>query len=227
MSKADILNSLISSGEIYRGRQLAPPAGLIDSGFAPLNQLLGGGFPEFGVCKLQSRPGSGEIRLLLPYIKHRVNNSQPAILINPPGQPHPDFWQSQQLAAPKLLCLNIPNKQDVLWSTQECLQSGCCPVVLVWNCQLSTGECKRLQLAAHKGNSTLWLCGDTAQTSLPWSLSLSVEPRPCGIAVLITKRKGGWPAGPIELNWQTHWPELTTAPSHITNPPASKTRQQL
>ncbi|UTF60515.1 hypothetical protein [Gilvimarinus sp. DA14] len=210
MTRVDILKTLENSGSIHRGCQLTPPAPCVDSGFTELNQVLGGGFPQFGVCKLRSQPGSGEVRLLMPYIKNRVSNSAPLVLINPPGPPQPDFWQAQELSAPKLLSLSIPHKRDLLWSIQECLQSGCCPTLLVWNCSLSSSECKRLQLAAYKGTSTLWLCGDNAQASVPLTLSLSAEPRANGISVMINKRKGGWPAGPIDLTWQAQWPDLCT-----------------
>lgn len=211
MTPDSIISTLTRQGHIRQGHQLVPPAPGIDSGYPALNRLLGGGLPAYGVCQLKATTGIGEIRLLLPYLTHRAVDSSLVVLINPPGCPQADFWRKYGPVPAKVLSLMISDRRDLLWCLQQCLQSGCCNAVLVWDCEIETRHCKQLQHAAYAGNSSLWLCGEQTLSSIPLTLSLRASPLIKGIRVWVTKRKGGWPAGPVDIKWQDRWPEFYPA----------------
>lgn len=201
------IDQLLKSRLIHRGRDLAPPGTLQPSGFTPLDQLLGGGLPRVGVCRIRSTPGIGELRLLLPCLLSET--AKLSVFISPPGSTYPDFWQAREVAAEQLLSIETQSVPQKLWAARECLQSGCCNAVILWQEAIRLSDVKRLQLAAAKGQSCLWIMQAQPTTlSLPLTLSLRLQARAKGLEVSITKRKGGWPAGPVCIGWQQLWPDL-------------------
>ena len=205
-----------------------PPSATHSSGFSLLDEALGGGFPGHGVNRLQSAVGIGELRLLLPGLTIHDQTARLLVLINPPGQPYPDFWQKAGMNLDNILSLHPVLPQHGLWSAEQCLKSGCCHTVLLWQTVISVSEVKRLQLAANQGQCCLWLLQPCSLTSpsLPVNLSLVVEPHPQGIDVFITKRKGGWPAGPLHLDWRDRWPGLVVKPASSNVQPLTQSQPQ-
>ncbi|WP_339900324.1 translesion DNA synthesis-associated protein ImuA [uncultured Gilvimarinus sp.] len=205
------IEQLLRERRIYRGGQLSPPAAVRSSGFAELDNALGGGLPTSGVCRLQSDTGIGELRLLMPYL--RQDSRKLIVLINPPGSLCADFWVNAGFSSEQLYAVRTDHKQ-ALWCAGQCLQSGCCLAVLIWQQDLAVADVKRLQLACDKGPCALWLLQGYSRhaPSLPLTLSMSLAPAPSGLQVSVTKRKGGWPTGPILLDWRQHWPELVLEP---------------
>ncbi|MDO3386335.1 translesion DNA synthesis-associated protein ImuA [Gilvimarinus sp. SDUM040013] len=205
------IEQLLQQRRIYRGGQLAPPAAVHPSGFTELDNALGGGLPGSGVCRIQSDTGIGELRLLAPYL--RSADGELLVLINPPGALCPDFWAEAGFSCEQLYAVYGDNKQ-ALWSAKQCLQSGCCVSVLLWQRDISVADIKRLQLASTEGRCALWLLQSAgrANQSLPLTLSLALAPTHNGLEVRVTKRKGGWPTGPIQLDWRADWPALVLQP---------------
>lgn len=208
------LDELLQQRTVYRGRQLAPPAPVRPSGFAPLDRVLGGGLPAVGVNRLQSPTGIGELRLLLPYLLAGPTRGKLLVFINPPGRPYPDFWYNAGVDLNDVQVLHTTDTKQALWSAEQCLQSGCCLSVLLWQNNLEVSQLKRLQLAAIDGGASLWWLQPPRREniSLPLHLSLLLQASSIGIQATITKRKGGWATAPITLDWRERWPEQTIAP---------------
>lgn len=187
----------------------SPQQALSPTGYAELDQLLGGGWPTQQVIELRTAFGIGEFRLLLPYLQQQVSRSKLQVYINAPAQLHAPFLSSQGL--PLWQQLDIQAKDhEALWAAEHCLKSGCCSSVLLWQPSLNIARLKRLQLAAAEGQAELFLirpAGPT-QLSLPVGLSLALFAAPQGVEVRVLKRRGGWPGAQQLINFSSRWPRL-------------------
>lgn len=210
-----ILNYLKSKQLVWHGNHVKSALSVASSGFSELDLALGGGFPEQGVVGIHSPVGIGELRLLLPCLHARQQNSQKLLVfIAAPMQLNSEMLAEYGLPLAQILLIQPDTSQQALWSAEQCLKSGCCQTVLLWQQNLAIHQAKRLQLAAEQGEALQILLRSQAATrlSLPLSLSLTLAAHPAGLKVHITKRKGGWPRPPFVLSMRQHWPALTLAP---------------
>src|SRR5690606_32459667 len=79
-----------------------------------------------------------------------------------------------------------------------------CGAVLAWPTMLPDFTAwRRLQLAAEAGKSLgmLYLSSRNAAGISPAALRLRLDPQPNGLSVHVVKRRGGWPTGPVHLDW--------------------------
>lgn len=204
------LSELKQQGHVWHLSQ-SPQAAHISNptGYQELDLLLGGGWPAQQVIELRTTFGIGEFRLLLPYLQHQTKRNKLLVHINAPAPLHAPFLQSQGL--PLWQQLEISTKeQDALWAAEQCLKSGCCSTVLLWQQTLNIARLKRLQLAAAEGQAELFLLrsAEPSQLSLPVGLSLALHPAPHGIEVRVLKRRGGWPGARQLVNFSQRWPRL-------------------
>ena len=81
----------------------------------------------------------------------------------------------------------------------------------LWHASLSVTQVKRLQLAAEKGRSLLFIIRQPQQEhiSLPVTLGIQLSPSKVGIQAQITKRKGTWSNGSFNIYMGAYWPELS------------------
>jgi hypothetical protein len=210
-----ILNYLKSKQLVWHGNRVKSALPVASSGFSELDLALGGGFPEQGVVDIHSPVGIGELRLLLPCLQARQQNSQKLLaFIAAPMQLNSEMLAEYGLPLSQILLIQPDTIQQALWSAEQCLKSGCCQAVLLWHQNLEMHQAKRLQLAAEQGQALQILLRSQADTnlSLPLTLALTLGAHPAGLNVQITKRKGGWPGPPFVLSMQQHWPALTLAP---------------
>lgn len=187
------------------------------SGFPELDQHLAGGFPEQGLVALQSEVGIGELRLLCPYLQS--SDPRLVVLINPPGQLCAEFALQLQRPLNQFVQLATDSQQAALWAAEQCLKSGSCQHVLLWQPTLAVHQSKRLQLASERGDALCWwfTALDANASSLPVTLALTLRPSAQGLQCRITKRKGGWSQTEFNINLQSRWPELTppTTTEHV------------
>ncbi len=195
----------------------SPQQALAPTGFAELDLLLGGGWPTQQVIELRTAFGIGEFRLLLPYLQQQASLGKLQVYINTPAQLHAPFLSSQGLPLWQLLDVRAQDR-DALWAAEQCLKSGCCSTVLLWQHTLNIARLKRLQLAAAEGQAELFLIrpAGQAQLSLPVGLSLALSPAAQGIEVRVLKRRGGWPGARQLVNFSGRWPRLVQ--QHIQRP---------
>lgn len=168
----------------------------LDTGFAALNEAIGG-WPLGATTELGlSQDGIGELRLLMPALQSRsaeplasrgpsANKTSKAAIaskrclwIAPPHQPY----------APALLKLGIDFEQvavvqtrsliDTLWAAEQALLSESCAAVFTWTGRhnLTQRQTRRLQLAAEKTKSwhVLFRYTDMLQQASASSLRLKL-----------------------------------------------------
>lgn len=181
------------------------------SGYVQLDEQLAGGLPTQGVVSIESPLGIGELRLLLPYLQQSQQHGRLLVIIAPPMPINSELLAEQGFALDQILLITPESIQQALWSAEQCLKSGCCYAVLMWQQNLQIHQVKRLQLAAKAGDAlqVIFRQTYTRQTPLPVSLALQLTSQEQGIQVTIRKRKGGWPSEPFIVDMQQHWPKLT------------------
>lgn len=204
------LSELKQQGHVWHLNQAPrPEQTLHPTGFAELDVLIGGGWPCQQVIELRTAFGIGEFRLLLPFLQQQSSRNKLQVYINAPAQLHAPFLSSQGLPLWQQLEVRA-KEQDALWAAEQCLKSGCCSTVLLWQQSLNIARLKRLQLAAAEGQSELFLLrpSEQSQLSLPVGLSLALSPAPQGLNVRVLKRRGGWPGAQQLVNFSQRWPRL-------------------
>lgn len=183
------------------------------TGFNELDNALQGGFPEYGVIDIRSQLGIGELRLLLPSILTRQQQRQTELvtLIAPPMCINSEMLAEFGFALDQVMVVQPSLNKQVLWSVEQSLKSGCCHSVILWHASLSVTQVKRLQLAAEKGRSLLFIIRQSQQEhiSLPVTLGIRLSPSKVGIQAQITKCKGTWSNGSFNIYMGAYWPELS------------------
>lgn len=209
-----LLEQLARRQLIWQGNNQQAAYQAVSSGFAELDQKLAGGFPATGLIDIQTEYAIGELRLLLPYLVQQQSQGRLLVLIAPPAQPCADMFSSAGINLAQLLIINPKNNKEALWAAEQCLQSGCCASVLLWQLTMTLAQARRLQLAAEQGAASLLLLRRVhAGLSLPVNLSVKLQPHQEGVQLSVSKRKGGWATAPFVVNMQSRWPQLCL--SHV------------
>lgn len=204
---------------IWRGRESAGPVAARPSGWAELDWQLGGGLPSSGVITIQSPVGIGELRLLWPFLSgnngagdngHSGENRLVAF-IAPPYPLNAESLSGAGVNLERLLLLQPATQKEALWAAEQCLKSGACRAVCLWQDRVPLVQARRLQLAARAGESAnfLFLAARNAAAGLPVDLCLELSPHPHGIAVSVPRRKQGWALPRFAVSMADVWPELT------------------
>jgi len=208
----DLLDFLAKKNLIWRGKQNTPASHLEQSGYQSLDEHLKGGFPQRGVISINSPTGIGELRLLIPGM---LEKKRLTVFINPPGHLNAEFLHHQGFDLNLVLLISTHKKNEALWSAEQCLKSGACSAVVLWQNFQEVHQVKRLQLACNTGNCVQFLLR-TTQThqqqnlfSLPVSLNINLRPHWQGLETTITKQKGGWPLKKFTIDMSSHWPYLS------------------
>jgi cell division inhibitor SulA len=207
-----LLQQLRQQGHIWQFKQAAVPTAIqqpvYSTGFTVLDQAIGG-WPVQQVIELQCRPGCGELRLLLPYLKQQLSEQQRwLVFLNSPARLNAAFLLQNGIALERVIEINASGK-EALWAAEQCLKSGSCQTVLFWQNHLQIAQLKRLQLAAVQGQAELFLYRPlNAEQQLPVSLSLSLQGSSSGLQIRVQKRRGGWAGQQLQLHWANEWPQL-------------------
>lgn len=210
----ELISELQSKQLIWKGARAKSFSECHSTGFAELDRRLGGGFPTSGVIDIQSPLGIGELRLLMPYAQAQTTERL-LVFINPPGYLCAEYLYAQGIDPAKILLIYPESGKHALWAAEQCLKSGACCGVCLWQDGLEIHQAKRLQVASEVGHCLQFLfkpvlSGTTSQVfSLPVSLSLNLTPHETGLSISITKRKGGFVRNSFVIDMSTYWPELT------------------
>jgi len=193
---------------IWRGSQASGPVTVSTSGWPELDRQLGGGLPASGIVSVQSRLGIGELRLFMPFWRRA---ERLLVFIGVPYPLNAESLQGADLDLSRVLVLTPKTEKEALWAAEQCLKSGACQSVALWQSRLTLAQARRLQLAAREGKCTqfLFLGPDAHAEGLPVDLALALSPHPSGIAVQVPKRKQGWALPRFTLDMAELWPELT------------------
>lgn len=222
----ELINLLEHKHLIWHGRDKKTVANAAassnKSGYATLDDKLKGGLPKSGVVSLNSTCGIGELRLLIPTM---LSKKHLHVFINPPGELCAEFFHHQGFDLNRIFIINTIQKNDALWSAEQCLKSGACSTVLLWQNHIEVHQVKRLQLASKTGACLQLLMRSPQRSnfSLPVTLNADLAPHRLGVEATITKQKGGWPVQAFTVDMSAYWPLLTQrAPDNLIPFPTEK-----
>lgn len=206
----ELIEQLKQKQWLWQGKMPHEPQHHYSTGFALLDQKLDGGFPKHGVIELQTTSGIGELRLLLPHLTQN-NDGRLSVFIRPPGYLCAEMLATEKLDHNQVLLIYPDSAQHALWAAEQCLKSGACSNVMLWQTELEVHQARRLQVASETGSCLHFLFQQPQQSlfSLPVNLSMTLTPHPQGLEVTITKRKGGWSRGSFVLDMSQRWPHLS------------------
>lgn len=210
-----ILDYLKNKRLVWQATHHGATPSLSSTGFKKLDAELDGGFPKQGVVDIHSPIGVGELRLLLPNLQTRqMQSNKLLVFIAPPMQINAELLAECGFQLEQVMVIQPESAQHALWSAEQCLKSGCCHSVLLWQHKLEVHQVKRLTLAAEQGQALHILLHHQkrAVASLPVSLAMRLGSHPLGLEIQITKRKGGWPGQAFTLDMRSHWPSLAINP---------------
>lgn len=202
----ELLHSLIQDARLWQGSQQfrsSPPGE--SGGFAELDRLLDNtGWPRGALSEcLVDAPGIGELQLVLPLLKQLTAAKQTVFWLNPPHIPYAPALAREGVDLDQLVIIHTENRQDMLWTMENCLRSPVTGLVMVWPETLLSRDIRRLQLAAEAGNNLCLLFRQRklAEQSSPAALRLELTPgQHLGLDLKVLKRRGGWPGQSCTLS---------------------------
>lgn len=186
----------LASPLIWRGCDAVSPQQTVDCGFSELAAVLAGGGWRVGANTelLTTRPGTGELQLLMPALRTLHQQRRVVALVQPPFLPHLPAWQALGLSTSQLLWLRVPALPRRLWALEQLLRSGSCGAVLGWLPELHVADrdIRRLQQAAAHGNSLSLLLRprSVAQNVSASACRLLLEPERRALTVQVLKQRG-------------------------------------
>ena len=205
------LAQLLELPGVWRGSAFASvrtPS--VPTGFAKLDrELPGGGWPSGALTELLvTRPGIGEISLLMPALARLTRDRRWLFWIAPPHIPYaPAIAQAGSDPARVIVVNPGPsshkNHPEVLWTIEQTLRSAVCGAVLAWPGVLTYTQLRRLQIAAEASDALAMLIrpAAVAHEASPAALRLSLMPAPAGaLDIHIIKRRGFAAEAPLRLD---------------------------
>ena len=204
----DLISLLQQRSLVWHGAQQKAACVSQSTHYPELDQKLDGGFPQHGVVGIAGLSAIGELRLLLPFLQKQ---NRLLVYIHPPGQICAEQLHHYGVDVSQVLVIYPDKAIDALWAAEQCLKSGACAAVLLWQPAVEVHQIKRLQVAAETGKSLLFWYRSTShsEVSLPVSLNVSLTANEHGLDIHINKRKGGWPLAAFSLDMRQHWPHHT------------------
>jgi protein ImuA len=180
--------------DIWRASELAVSRAVtVSSGHAMLDaEMPNGGWPRSCLTELLlSSGGIGELQLLKPILR-ALSATRRVVLIQPPYIPHAMAFQTWGIDTSRLLWIRAASTGDALWTTESILKNGSCAGVLLWQNNIRPESLRRLNLAAHTGDTCFWLLRPMAGASepSPAPLRLGLRPAKGGVSISIIKRRG-------------------------------------
>jgi protein ImuA len=185
---------------VWRAQSLAPETSLKPTGFAALDQALGGGWPQPTMIEMLTDVyGIGELQLILPLLRTSVipATGTPSLIawINPPYQPNAIALAQQALLDRPHWLITTASTRDTLWSVEQALKAGACAAVLAWVTSVTVPNLRRLKLAMVTGRTSLVLYRSTAAAteSSPAHIRVMLIPRGSQLRVRVLKARGRQP----------------------------------
>lgn len=175
----------------------------VPTGFAELDGALpGGGWPAGALTEIYSeRPGTGELRLVMPAAARLTQSGRWLTLIAPPYIPYAPALASHGVRLSRVMLVQTTAVEESLWACEQALRSRGCGAALVWLDRAPERLLRRLQLAV-EGDGALVLLFRPAR-AIPAScaaLRLYVSKSQGRTLVRVLKRRGSNVPAPIALD---------------------------
>lgn len=170
---------------VWRAQSLAPETSVTPTGFAALDEALGGGWPPAAMIEILTDVyGIGELQIILPLLRTSVTpatHAAPVIAwINPPYEPNSVALAQQELLDRPHWLITPSSTQDALWSMEQALKAGACAAVLAWISSVPTASLRRLKLAAVTGQT---------YAVLYRPITAATEPSPAHVRLILTPHR--------------------------------------
>lgn len=174
---------------------------LLPSGFAALDQALGGGWPAPGLLELLcDQWGIGELQLLLPLMGTLLTPvtgqaiDKPVLWINPPYLPQAVALLQGGIDPVRQWLINT-NNVDASWAMEQALRSNACSLVIAWLSELQMTSLRRLKLAAAAGQcvGVLFRSSRVVSQSSPANVRLLLRAHSAGLQIELLKVQGRRP----------------------------------
>jgi cell division inhibitor SulA len=197
---ATALETLLQNADVWRGAgpsQASLPG--IASGFAALDEILGGWPPDAVTELIPRREGVGELSLLLPALAALSRTGRWIAFVNPPHVPYAPALAAAGVDLARVVVIRAAGSIETLWAMEQSLRAGACGAVLGWPGFVTEQAIRRLQLAAETGRTPgfyFTACGALPRTS-PVRYRLRIDAHPRGTQVEILKRRGGGVPAPL------------------------------
>jgi hypothetical protein len=180
---------------VWRGYSTAE-AQAIATGFTALDRLLPGrGWPVGALTELaMSRPGIGELRLLLPALCRLAReDDRPVVLVKPPHIPYAPALARAGLPLSRLVWIETASDDDAQWAAEQTLRAGIAGAVLLWSEATADLPLRRLQLTAQEGNTLAFLFRSLRglRNPSPAAVRLALHPAAGALRVEVVKARGG------------------------------------
>ncbi|WP_372964040.1 translesion DNA synthesis-associated protein ImuA [Marinobacter sp.] len=197
MSK--LLSTLLQDARVWQGyqhRRATQPAE--STGYQALDNQLGGlGWPKGALSEcLLDTWGIGELHLVLPLMQRVSEEGKTIFWLNPPHTPYAPALAREGVNLGHLVMINTQDRNDFLWTLENCLRSPVTGLVFAWPGKLASRDVRRLQLAAEAGNNlcVLFRSRQHVEQNSPAALRLELVPgEHQELKINIIKRRGSWP----------------------------------
>jgi hypothetical protein len=201
---AQSLEEVLNHPAVWRGADCARVAvASVPTGFAELDAWLpGGGWPAGALTEIYAeRPGTGELRLVMPAAARLTQSGRWLTLIAPPYVPYAPALASHGVRLPRVMLVQTTAAEESLWACEQALRSRGCGAVLVWLDRAPERLLRRLQLAL-EGDGALALLFRPARAipASPAALRLYVSKSQGRTLVHVLKRRGSSVPAPIVLD---------------------------
>ena len=181
---------------IWRAQSLTASAAVLSTGFAALDDAIGGGWPAPALVEILTDVyGIGELQVVLPLLRTLANQPpQPALIAwwNPPYEPNAVALAQHGLGASQHWLGRNLSARDTLWSMEQALKSQACSVALAWITRPDTTSLRRLRLAITSSQrfGILYRPSADATMASPAHVRLRLTPGRDHLAVTVLKAQG-------------------------------------
>jgi hypothetical protein len=198
------LVELLRNPLLWRGDQLACVEQTVPSGFAELDRALpGDGWPQTALTELLlDEEGIGELRLLLPALKHLARAGEAIALVAPPHLPHAPAFAAAGIDPARVIIVAAAEDKHRWWAAEQVLRANSAGALLFWPGSLGEQRLRRLQVAAQEGEKLAFVFATTARAAQPSPAPLRIRLSPAGhrLRVDVFKRRGGVVGAPLLLD---------------------------
>lgn len=126
------LDALKRSGALWRGRRSVLMAGrVLGSGWAVLDEVLGGGWPRAALVEVLGDAHLG-LSLLLPLLADLSLESRWLTWVAPPYLPYAPALAARGIRVERVLLVQQVSDEQALWAAEQVLKSGACSLLLAW-----------------------------------------------------------------------------------------------
>lgn len=188
------LEQVLRAPQVWRARDIAPVRSC-STRFDQLDALLPGhGWPFKSLIELiPLLEGIGELSLLVPALKNICREGRDIVFIRPPHSPYPPALAQAGLPLNRIVLIQPATDRDARWAAEQTLREGTAGAVLLWSDTSKEMALRRLQLAAHEGDTLAFLYRPIEQLKnySPAAVRLALRPCAGALHIEVLKARGG------------------------------------